>query len=132
MHYLIQDQDTAFDSTDFRSLMTELENGSDRSAVISAAACVEDQLTEVFKALLKRDDAVFQQLFRVGGPLGNFSTKIALGYLLGLYDLRKKKELETIKTIRNIFAHEQRAQDFGFDRCRDLANNLCESETLEF
>ncbi|MCK1541825.1 hypothetical protein IVB12_07480, partial [Bradyrhizobium sp. 179] len=34
--------------------------------------------------------------------------------------------------IRNIFAHEQRAQDFGFGRCRDLANNLCVSEKLEF
>jgi hypothetical protein len=132
MFYLIQGSDAALDYTGIRSLMAELENGSDRSAVISAAACVEDQLTKVFKALLKKDEGVFQQLFRAGGALGSFSSKIALGYLLGLYDLSMKKELETIKSIRNIFAHEQRAQDFGFGRCRDLANNLCVSEKLEF
>lgn len=132
MFYLIQGRDVALDHTGMRRLTDELENGSDRSAVISAAACVEDQLTEVFKALLKKDEGVFQQLFRAGGALGNFSSKIALGYLLGLYDLSMKKELETIKSIRNIFAHQQRAQDFGFGRCRDLANNLCVSEKLEF
>jgi hypothetical protein len=132
MFYLIQSHDAVVDDTGIRSLMAELENGSDRSAVISAAACVEDQLTEIFKALLEKDEGVFQQLFCAGGALGSFSSKIALGYLLGLYDLSMKRELETIKSIRNIFAHEQRAQDFGFGRCRDLANNLCVSEKLEF
>lgn len=132
MFYLIQSRDPVLDDTGIKSLMAELETGSDRSAVISAAACVEDQLTEVFKALLRRDEAVFQQLFRAGGALGSFSSKIALGYLLKFYDMSMKKELEAIKSIRNIFAHEQRAQDFGFGRCRDLANNLCVSEQLEF
>jgi hypothetical protein len=130
MLFSIQEQ--AVDLVSFKRLMAELENASDRSVAIVAAACVEDQLTEAFKALLEKDDAVFQQLFRAGGALGSFSTKIGLGYLQGFYDLSMRKELETIKTIRNVFAHEQRAQDFGVERCRDLANNLCVSEKLEF
>jgi hypothetical protein len=74
----------------------------------------------------------FQQLFRAGGAVSSFSTKISLGYLLGYYDLPMKKQLETIKTIRNVFAHDQLVHDFGFDRCRGLANNLSVSEKLEF
>jgi hypothetical protein len=70
-------------------------------------------------------------MFRSSGPLGPFSVKITMGFLMRLYSYEARRELETIKNIRNEFAH-QIARSFQFDRIRDLANNLSLSEKVEF
>lgn len=116
---------------EFRSLMTEIETASDRAAAIVAATCVEEQLAEVLQGLMEKDEVIVRKMFRSTGPLGSFSAKISMGYLLRLYGKDMHKELDTIKTIRNLFAHQRLAKDFESQRARTLANNLSISETLE-
>jgi hypothetical protein len=111
--------------------MAEIESGSDRAAAIVAAACVEDQLGGALQAGMERDESVLREVFRSSGPLGSFSAKISLGYLLGLYEKDMKKELDTIKEIRNLFAHRREAKGFDSQRTRDLASNLSISQTLD-
>jgi hypothetical protein len=79
----------------------------------------------------KKLEDQLNQLLRPSGPLGAFSVKITLGHLLGLLSPAARKELETIKEIRNEFAHRV-ARSFSFERIRDLANNLSLSEKIEF
>jgi hypothetical protein len=50
---------------------------------------------------------------------------------MGFYSAAARKELETIKEIRNEFAHRI-ARSFDFERIRDLAKNLSLSERTEF
>ena len=67
------------------AMIKEVESGSDRAAAILAASCVEDQLAFAIKCKLCPDDkALIRDMFQVRGPLGSFSAKISMGYLLGL------------------------------------------------
>jgi len=58
------------------------------------------------------------------GALGAFSTKIDLGYLIGLYGSKAHRELITVKDIRNKFAHALDVGSFYNSPIKDLAFNL--------
>jgi hypothetical protein len=124
-------QSITSDQEDLRKMLTELEHDSDRAAGIVGAVLVEESLTVLLKSRLLSDEDLIRETFRSSGPLGAFSVKITIGFLLGLYSLSARKELETIKEIRNEFAHRI-ARSFSFVRIRDLANNLSLSESVEF
>lgn len=65
-----------------------LAHESDRSAAIIAATFVEDRLQQGLECRFRRDAVarpVTEELFRIAGPLGSFSAKIRLGFLLRLY-----------------------------------------------
>jgi hypothetical protein len=121
----------ASDEATFRSIIEELGHTSDRAAAIVGAVMVDESLTGLLKSRLSRDQRLLDELFRSSGPLGAFSVKINLGFLMGLYSGDTRKELETIKNIRNEFAHHI-ARSFDFERIKDLANNLSMSEKVEF
>jgi hypothetical protein len=122
---------SATDEESIRSILTELGHESDRAAGIVGAVLVEDSLTILIKSRLLTNDDLHQELFRSGGPLGAFSVKINLAHLMGLYSTTAREELDTIRKIRNEFAHRV-ARSFSFDRIRALANNLSLSEKVEF
>ena len=92
---------------------------------------VEDSLTTLLKSRLIPDEDLHNELFRGSGPLGAFSVKINLAHLMGLFSPVAKKELDTIRRIRNEFAHRI-ARSFSDEPIRDLANNLSLSEKVEF
>lgn len=111
--------------------LKELEHDFDRAAGIVGAVLVDEALTTLLKSQLCRDQDLIEELFRASGPLGAFSVKINLGFLMGLYSPVARKELETIKNIRNEFAHYV-ARSFEFDRIKSLAANLALAEKTEF
>jgi hypothetical protein len=116
---------------EFQSIFAEIESGSDRAAGIVAAACVEDQLAGAIQSKMEYDEVIIREMFRSSGPLGSFSAKINLGYLMRLYGKDTKNELDTIKEIRNSFAHRPHTKDFEVQRLRDLSSNLSMSERLD-
>jgi len=97
---------------------------SERAAAIVAGTLVEDHLTTVLKRHLIDNPKKVRELFDVTGPLGAFGTKIDLGYLLGLYSEAAWKELDTIKRIRNEFAHKMEANSFQRQKISGLSDNL--------
>jgi hypothetical protein len=119
------------DQEDIRKTLAELEHDSDRAAGIVGAVLVDESLTALLQSRLWSDQELIRELFRVSGPLGAFGVKINMGFLMGLYSPTARKELDTIREIRNEFAHRV-ARSFSFDRIRDLANNLSQSEKIEF
>ena len=65
-------------------MAAKLKDESDRGAALIVAAWVDDALTEMVVNHLVRDDAVIiEEMFRPMGPLGSFSSKIRLAYLIG-------------------------------------------------
>jgi DNA-binding MltR family transcriptional regulator len=86
------------------SAFEQLTNDSDRAAGLVAAAIVEQRLEEVMKFWLEKDLEVQEKLFRVSGPLGTFSVKIDLAYLMGIITSEGRKDLIRMKDIRNDFA----------------------------
>jgi DNA-binding MltR family transcriptional regulator len=113
------------------SILTELGHDSDRAAAIVAAVLVEESLTTLIRSRLVPDEDLLHELLRASGPLGAFSVKITFAHLLGLFSPVARRELETIKDIRNEFAHRV-ARTFAFERIRDLATNLSLCEKIEF
>jgi len=46
------------------------------------------------------------------GPLNSFSSKIIVGYALGIYDEGMRNDLNIVRNIRNVFAHSKRLIQF--------------------
>jgi hypothetical protein len=103
---------------------SEIDRSDDRAAAIVAAAFLDDHLTIALKTRLHQDEEILKDFFRPSGPLGSFSAKIDLAFLIGLCSRETCKELHTIRDIRNAFAHKGLTRDFNSQRVRDLANNL--------
>jgi hypothetical protein len=56
-------------------------------------------------------------------PLGTFSTRIVATHALGLISDREAAELNTLRKVRNRFAHEVHVS-FETDAVRDICSNL--------
>ena len=106
------------------SAIKEIEKGSDRAAAIVAAAFVEDHLTTVLKSRFHCDEKMTPELFQGSGPLAPFSTKIKLAFITGLLSARACKDLQTIRKIRNEFAHKLENLTFETQNIKALAINL--------
>jgi hypothetical protein len=106
-------------------LVKELVHGSDRVCALVAGAlldtllgkCLEKRLThlsETEKASL---------LYGQNALLSSFSAKIVFSYALQFITASQRKELNSIREIRNVFAHTLRNLDFN--------NTLIQSECLK-
>jgi hypothetical protein len=111
-------------------LQTLIENESsthaeDRSTAISSAAFVEYFLELALQRKLKNTDTVtLRDFFQDIGPAGTFSQKIVLAYALGVIDKNARDDLDTIRRIRNAFAHTRttarfETEEFAFE-CKKL------------
>jgi DNA-binding MltR family transcriptional regulator len=110
-------------------VMDEVATGSPHATAIVAAAILEDHLTIVIKSRLlhkpiKKGKNPIQDMFRGGGPLGDFSNKIDLAYLLGCISAAAAAELHSIRRIRNAFAHQMLTSDFENDKVAALCTKL--------
>lgn len=104
--------------------LQSLQNDSDRAVAIVAASLVETRLEEAILSYLQRDDKIVQDLFRSSGPLGSFSAKIRIAYLMGITSKVLMHELERMKNIRNKFAHNLSAMSFDETAIADQCKNL--------
>jgi hypothetical protein len=114
--------------SDVEDALKELEEGGDRAAAIVAAALVEEHLTDALKAYLHRHPKITAELFGRSGALGSFGPKIDLAFLVGMFGASSHKELDTIRKVRDLFAHNPRLKGFGTQRVKDLINNLTKHE----
>lgn len=97
---------------------------ADRGTALVAAAWLDDALQARIRAAFRPDKGTADDLFRPDGPLGSFSARIKLAYLLDLIEPTARKDLDRIRGIRNDFAHERKDLRFTSpsirDRCRQL------------
>jgi len=107
------------------ALNAELGHGSDRACALIAAATVESFLTNAILLKLENiDDKTVKKLKNQNGALSGFFSKIYLGYTLGLYDKATRDDLETIRNIRNAFAHASRPISFLNEEVSAACDNL--------
>ena len=92
--------------------------------MLISVSYLERQLKEIVSAFLCEGDASARLLEGFNAPLGTLAARTAAAAALGLISGREYRELETIRKIRNQFAHDHRTgfSDQGIvDRCRNLA-----------
>ena len=112
--------------------IAEIDTGTPRSAAILSGAIVESRLETALKQSFHRDTKMTDELFGISGAIGSFSTKVKLGFLIGMYSLKARKELETITKIRNLFAHKLDVINFDGQQIKAMANNLTLCYTESF
>lgn len=109
---------------EFVAFRRALTNESDRGCALFAAAYLDSALEGLFRATVLQSKKVDEELFEGTSPLATFSGRIKLAYYLGLISAEFRADLDTIRKIRNDFAHD--ATILGFetqsiaDRCKNL------------
>ncbi|PCJ61628.1 MAG: hypothetical protein COA65_01380 [Rhodospirillaceae bacterium] len=99
---------------DFSPWLLELKAMQDRPAAIVAATLVEDALYDVLiDQMAKLSKQEHNELFLGDSPLSKFSAKIRLCRALKLIDKECATDINTVKNIRNVFAHARISLDFG-------------------
>jgi DNA-binding MltR family transcriptional regulator len=83
------------------------------TTAILGAVMVEHELEQLLRSKLKhKDDKTWATLTSDNGPLNSFSSKIAIGYALGIYDQALLSDLHIVRNIRNAFAHPKKLIQF--------------------
>lgn len=104
------------------SLMTD----TPRAAAIVAAALLEDILRGAIingmPRLPSKDD--HDRLFLNYGPLSSFSAKTFVAFCFGVIGPNVRSDLDTIRAIRNAFAHNLHNISFETKEIADLCANL--------
>jgi len=107
---------------------SRISSGADKVTTtqnaIVAASFVEDHLQRLIQSRMVSDKKVLEQMFGPNSALGSFSAKINLGFLMGIYSKNAWRELDTIRTIRNDFAHELAINSFDILSVRDRCAHL--------
>lgn len=98
--------------------------GDDRSEAIVAGALLENCLEFSIKQHLIRNDVLFSSFFKGTGPLATFAAKIDMAVLLGILTEDQADSFNTVRKVRNDFAHNVRPLDFSSQRINALCNNL--------
>ena len=88
---------------------------SDRGCVLVSASILDDTLEILLNQILKKKLAnnKIKNITNFTGPLGTFSSRIAMSYVFGVISYELYENLEIIRTIRNDFAHGYDRTDFS-------------------
>ncbi|NEI70944.1 hypothetical protein GR212_15275 [Rhizobium lusitanum] len=98
-----------------KSIIDEIENGSDRACAIAGHAYIESLLPKALRAHLIESEEDWKILFgsdRRQGPVSSHGIVIRLAYLTGLISTPLKADLLRLKNIRNMFAHKADINSF--------------------
>lgn len=82
-----------------------MKQDSDRGAVLSVSAALEDRLKEIILSFLRDNKSSTELLDGFNAPIGTFSAKILMAHALSLITDKEYKEIQTLRKIRNRFAH---------------------------
>ncbi|MBI2448352.1 hypothetical protein HYV44_02210 [Candidatus Microgenomates bacterium] len=91
---------------DINKFFEELKKESDRGIVLIISTLLEEYLTELLEKKFIDDKKETDEILNGPlAPIGSFSSKIKLSYCLGLINKQDRDNLNTIRKIRNKFAH---------------------------
>ncbi|MEX2167319.1 MAG: transcriptional regulator [Methyloceanibacter sp.] len=108
---------------EFIALLDKLNEESHRGAVLVAVSYLDELLRRCLQNFLL-DEGKSKALWEgFNAPLGTFSARALSAYSLGLVSRREYEECESLRKIRNDFAHNLHAS-FSDRRIIDLCTNL--------
>src|SRR6266446_1480816 len=69
-------------------------------------------------------NTVRDRIFTGNGPLATFSGKIEVGFAMGIYGPRARRDRHRIRKIRNRFAHELNPITFDMPEMKELCESI--------
>jgi len=113
----------------------DLIRESDRGAVIVGAAILDDDVTQLLRAVFevnKISNKQMDKMFDLSGPLSSFGSKTLMAYGFGLISKPVFEDLNRIRSLRNDFAHSSVTVDFLSDDIVESVMSLhCVKEAKE-
>ncbi len=106
---------------EFRKALTD---ESDRGCVLFAAAYLDAKLSDLLYVSLVTDRDIEEELFKGNSPLSTFSSRIKMAFYLGLISKACRKNLDTIRSIRNHCAHKLDVNPLSDQSIRDQCKSL--------
>ena len=95
------------DSKQWSGFFDELRSESDRGGTILASMWIDNLLERKLRALFTQGNSdTRRKLFDLNGPFSGFSSKILAAYSLGWIDSDIFHDINLVRKIRNLFAHE--------------------------
>ncbi len=108
---------------EFLGFLPELNRESDRGRVLITCSYLDDLMRRILLAFVVDKDSSQRLVEGFNAPLGTFSTRTTAAFALGLITEREFKECDTLRRVRNRFAHEMQAS-FDSQDVSDLCRNL--------
>jgi len=108
----------------FSSFLTEFQGETDRGAALVGAALIDSRLERLLCSHLAVEEMADELICSNNAPLGTFSSRIKMGYALGLITELEFRESEIIRRVRNEFAHSVHGLDFKGQKVAALCRNL--------
>ena len=112
----------------FSNLLDLLEHENpiaDRAAALVVSSLIEQGLERLldshFVPLLPQE---YDEIFGGLGILASTAAKIRLGYAMNLYELEVREDLDTVRLIRNAFAHAQEPISFETEEIATMCKHL--------
>jgi len=124
-------QESPLSLSSFREAAASFERESDRGSALIAIAWVDDALEACLRSRFKDEQAIVDSVLRQDGPLGSFSSRIKVAYLLGVITASLYKDLDNMRKIRNEFAHVRRKASFKDQRIKDRCKLLVGAKAYE-
>jgi hypothetical protein len=100
---LSRQQGSVDDIAEFTKQIQNEENA--RGSALLAATNADVALTQAIYQILRVNDDDKEALVKQGAPLNNFSQRITMGRILGIYSIDTEYNLDLLREIRNAFAH---------------------------
>ena len=92
----------------------------DRAVAIIEATKLESELEDAIKSkMVSLSDTQHGEIFTGEGALATFGAKIKIAYALGIFGKQTRKDLDTIRAIRNAFAHCRKPLYFHTEEVAD-------------
>ena len=105
--------------------LQEFQKESDRGAALLGAAMIDDYLRRIIVAYLIDKKRVVDELLSGGNvPIATFSARNKVVYCLGLISRCEYFNIDTIRAIRNRFAHELHGLSFDNKEIVKLCKKL--------
>lgn len=114
------------------SVMTEIEQQTDRGAAIIGGAYVDIVLRKAITTKFVDIEDIVDGLFENRGPLQDFGARMQMALVLGVYGRQAYEDLRVIKDVRNMFAHAAEAVDFTNQRVADRCKNLWFPKKIQY
>lgn len=103
--------------------LDSLNSESARGAVLIACSFIEEQLREIISGFLAEGSDSGQLLEGLNAPLSTFSARTIAAHCLGLISDTERDDCDTLRRIRNEFAHNHKIA-FTDTKIIDLCKNL--------
>lgn len=109
---------------DVSRIWSELESETCRGTVIVAAAFLDDLLRSLLEAAMVNKGKISKSLLGRDRPLSSFSARIQTAFAFGFLTESEYKDLETVRGIRNEFAHATKVASFSDQQVTQKCNSF--------